>query len=396
MINIATIKNTLGRKFRGASIDDIQGISDFSIFREAASNLLSRIDPYETVRTHRFNLFTDVTEYEPPEDLKSKKVIDPAPQEENGEDFSQTFTKEFRKDRELYKVLVEFIDGSKVLKVRAPGRGTSLRTDNTNDTTGWLAAAGATDLEIDSVIRLDKSDSLRFDLGAAGGYIENSTLDLINLSAHENISSFFRKVYIPAGSGDITSITLRIGSASGAYWAITGAPHFGEWKDGINLIRFDWADAVPTGSPDSSIVSYERFTIATGDSIADVRVGPLTSRLPLPYETPYYSNCLFRQKDEGDWLEEPTNDDDEIQLEHEAQNIFFYECCVLVAEDLSLDTDALKFYKHLGVNPVDGTLTKGGLYGNYMEDKPTEKLRPTSHYIDLRDRRTRRSIRRRF
>lgn len=386
MITLVTLKNALGRKFRGASLDDIQGISDFSLFAEAASTVLSEIDPYETVRLHRFDLFAGVVEYAAPEDLKGKKLIDPAPQDgEAGEDFSQTFTKEFRRDMRDYKVSVEFIDGSKILKARAPGRGASLTVDEASALGSWVVGGDATGLEVDTDLTLDGASTLRVDLGATGGYIEDTGVDSVDLSEHEDSSSFFRRVYIPENVSRLTSITLRIGSASGAYWSITGQAHFGSYKNGVNLVRFDWADASEVGVPVSSAVDYERLIFVTTGVIADVRVGTLTSKLPLPYETPYYSNRIFRQTD-GDWIETPDNETNEVMLEKEAENIFFYECCRIVAEDLSLDTEAEKFEKKL--HGVPGRST--GLYAQYKEDKPSQKLRPQLRYIDLRDRRHRR------
>lgn len=388
-MDIGQIKTQLGRKFRGASIDDVQGISDFSLFTEAASNLISEIDPYETVRLHRFDLFTGVDKYSPPEDLKGKKLIDPAPQDgRHGEDFTQTYTKEFSRDEKLYKISVEFEDGSKVMKVRGPGKGEGLTVDETRAVGSWTAAGGASGLEVDSVIVLDYSDTLRFDLGAAGGYIEDTGVDSIDASLFEDTASFFRKVYIPSGASTITSIELRIGSASTAYWTIGGTPHFGSWRNGVNLIRFDWADAVETLAPDSEAIDYERLTFVTTAAIPDVRVGPLLLKQPHPYETPYYSNRIFVEN--GTFLSTPEDatgdtDDVEIILEEEAINIFFYECCRIVAEDLSLDDEARKFERKLHGEPGKST----GLYAQYKEDKPTEKLRPQTRYIDLGNRRTR-------
>lgn len=383
-MNIGQIKAQLGRKFRGSSIDDIQGISDYSLFTEAGKNVMSEIDPYETVRLHRFNLFTGVTEYAPPTDLKGKKIIDPAPQDGRaGEDYTQTFTKEFARDEREYKISVEYEDGAKVMKVRGPGKGKGLIFDNTEALAGWTAAGGASGLEIDSDIRLDGSDSLRFDLGATGGYVENAANSEVDASVFEDSGSFFRKVYIPSGASLITSITLFIGSSSGNYWTIVGTPHFGSWRNGVNLIRFDWASAgADTGTPDSDAIDYERLTFVTTAAIADVRVGPLSVRAPHPYETPYYSNNIFIES--GTFLatpEDATGDKDAVNiiLEEEAVNIFFYECCRIAAEDLSLDDEAEKFEKKLYGVPGKST----GLYAQYKEDKPTEKLRPQQKYIDL-------------
>lgn len=387
-MDITGLKNSLSRKFRGASLDDVQGISDFTIFREAASNLLSVIDPIETRRTMRFNVFEKVYDYEPAEDLKGKKVIDPRPQDgRNGEEFSQTFTKEFDRDKEYGKISVEFDEGQKILRIAAGGTG-SASVDQTASTTEWAASGGATGLEIDEVIRLDSSNTLRFDLGAAGGDIEAGvagTMTQVDLSDDEDFSSFFRKVYIPTGASTITSITIRIGSSSGAYWTITGEPHIGDWKNGVNIIRFDWADAVETGVPSSAAIDYERLTFVTTAAIADVRVGPMTSKLPTPYETPYYSNRIFRDVDTGDWKGTPDDDTDEIVLETEAENLFFYECCQLVAEDLQLDEEAVKFKFKLNGDPQKAG-DDGGLYGQYKRDKPTEALAPHSRYMNFRRR----------
>ena len=390
-MTIETLKNQLGRKFRGTSLDDIQGIENFSVFEEAASNLLSEIDPYETVRLHRFDQFGGVTAYAAPADLKGKKVIDPRPQDgRRNRDFNQTFTKEFDRDKEFNygMVSVEFEDGNKVLRLSESGKG-SARVDTVNATTGWSAAGGASGLELDRILRLDNSDTLRFDLGAAGGYIEKSTLSEVDLSDHEDRSSFFRLVYLPAVS-QLTSITLLVGSASTAYWQMTGTPHFGSYKIGVNLVRFDWYGATEVLAPDSAAVDYERLTFVTTSALADVRVGPLESKLPTPFETPYYSNRIFRST-AGSWLEAPTDEDDSIVLEKEAENLFFYECCRLVAEDIGSDDEARKFEKKLFGEPGK----TAGLYGQYREDKPTEKLRPQARYIDLSSRRDRRGMRRR-
>lgn len=390
-MNIETLLAQLARKFRGASLDDIQGLSDWSLFGEAATNLLSEVDPYETVRLYRFNQFGGVYDYEAPEDLKSKKVIDPRPQDgRHGRDVEQTYTKDFDRDKEWDddKVSVEYQDGLKILRLSEQGRG-SASVDTVGLITGWSAAGGATALAVDGIQRLDNSDSLGFNLGALGGYVENSSLSLINLGDHEDVASEFRLIYLPEIS-QLTSVTLRLGSSSADYWTLPGVPHLGEYRIGVNLVRFDWYNAASTGTPDSEVIEYERLTFVTTNTLNGVRIGPLWSRLPAPWETPYYSNCLFRSE-AGAWLETPEDNTDIIQLEKEALNLFFYEVCRLIAEDLSLDEEAAKFYTKLYGNPPKST----GLYGQYKEDKPTEKLRPHTKYIQLRNRRDRRGVRRR-
>lgn len=389
MITIADIKDRLGRKFRGSSIDDIGGVSDYSLFEEAASNLLSGIDPYETVRLHRFNHFDGIYDYEAPEYLKGKKVIDPRKQDgRQHEGFSQTFIKDFDIDKKFKsgKVSVEFQDGLKIIRLSEKGAA-SLAIDTTNAVTGWEASGGATDLALDEVIKLDGSDTLKLNLGVAGGYIENDEVDAVDMTEFPS-SSLFRRIYLPSITG-LTSLSLRIGSASGAYWTIAGQPHLGSYREGVNLVRFDFDDRVATGSPDITEITYQRLTFTTTAAINAVRVGPMTAKLPTPYEVPLYSNQLFRDS-AGLWLDRITDstdenkDDTEIMLERDAENIFFYECCAIAAEDLTLDDEAEKYKLKLYGHP--GRDDDGGLYGQYNRDKPGEALPPTRRWLNFRGR----------
>lgn len=390
-MNIAGLKDSLGRKFRGSSIDDVQGIDNFSLFKEAATNVLSQIDPYETVRIHRFNQFTGIYDYAPMVDLKGKKVIDPRPQDNReGEDITQTFIKQFdlEKKTRFGKTSIEFQDGVKIMRLSESGQAT-MDIDDTTSATGWSAAGGASGLIVDTVTTLDGKDSLRVNLGATGGYIESSSVDSQDLTTFLDIGSFFRKIYFSSVE-NLTSIALRIGSNNANYWTILGTPQVGSYKEGINIVRFDWADAVKTGAPDVSAIQYERCTVVTTAVLSQVRIGTLSVRLPTVWETPYYSNRIFKSE-AGVWLETPTDENDDIVLEKESENIFFYECCRLIAEDLTYDEEANKYSKKLYGEPGQYP----GLYADYKKDKPAEALPTQVNYIDLRNRRNRRGTRNR-
>lgn len=383
-MDIETLNNNLSRKFRGASLDDVQGITNFSIYGEAASNMLSRLDPLETVRLYRFDVFQDIRDYATPDDLKGKKVIDPAPQDQrNGQEFSQTFSKEFNRDEELGKLSVQMLDGQKILRLATSGKG-SIRVGQTEDDTEWAVSAGATDLAVDEVVRMDNSDTIRFNLGAVGGTVTGNFGTAVDISDHEDIGSFFMKIYFPA-IPSVTSITLRIGSSATAYWSVSGVAHTGSFKKGVNIVRFDWSGAGETLAPNSALINYEQLNFVTVGALTGVRIAPLTSKLPLPFETPYYSNNIFTDSTGATWKEIPTDTADLIVLEKEAENIFFYECCQLIAEDLVLDEEASKFKFKLYGDPQKAN-DNGGLYAQYEKDKPAESLQPHSRYMNFRQR----------
>ena len=377
-MTLTQIKAILGRKFRGANIDDVQGISDYTLFQEAASNLLSEIDPYETVRHGEINLFNEIYDYglsSAAPDLKGKKILDIRPQGKrtSADDFRQTFTEDFDRDKEFENdwFSVEFDEGTKFLRVNK-SVSNSIGVTDTEDSS-YTATSGVSNITEDTILQLGGQKSLRFDV-ASGSNLLTWAGNGLDLTTHELKSSLFLEVYWPDAS-IITSITLRIGSSATDYFEITGAIHFGSARNGVNLYRFDWNGATETGSVGITAVDYARYAIVTTSVDTDIRIGKLSSKLPSPHEIVYYSNALFRPTSGSTWKTIPTADTDIINLETEAQNIFLNECCEIIAEDLTLDGEDQKFYTHL-----HGDGQKTGLYDQYETDKPSEAIRPSSRW----------------
>ena len=381
-MTIAQLKNVLNRKFRGSNIDDVQGISDFSVFEEAGNNLMAHIDPYETVRKAELNLFNGIYDYAAPSDLKGKHVLDIRPQgERNGVDFRQAYTEDFDRDKAYVNewFSVEFDEAAKFVRINKDVSNSITVTDL--ESASYTAGTGVSNIAEDTILYRDPSKSIRFDVSSGSNLITWAGT-AVDLSDHANKSSMFLWVYWP-DSSIITSITLRIGSSASDYYEITGAVHFGSVRTGWNLYRFNWNGATETGTVDEENTDYARLAIVTTAADTDIRIGRLSSRLPAPYEVLYYSNCLFRPVSGSTWLTKPTNETDIINLETEAQNIFLYECCVIIADDLQHEAEAQKFRAKLGIDDI-GDLTGGGLYAKYKEDKPSEAIRPTTRYYTRR------------
>lgn len=382
-MTIQNIKDILNRKFKGSTIDDVQGISDFTVFEEAASSLLSLIDPYETIRHGELNLYNSIYDYSlssTAPDLKEKKVIDLRPQanRSSSEDFRQTFIEDFDRDKEFENdwFSVEFDEATKFLRVNKEVSNSITITDLEDD--NYTAGTGVSNIAEDTILHYGDGKSIRFDISLGSNLLAWSGDAVVDLSDHELKSSLFLPVYWP-DSSLITSITLRIGTDASNYFEITGSIHFGSVRNGWNLYTFDWNGATETGSVDTNLMDYARFAIVATSADTDIRIGKLSSKLLSPHELVYYSNCIFRPSSGTTWLTKPTAVTDIVNLEHVAQNIFLYECCVIVAEDLQFDEEAQKYRNHLGKR-VDGTLTGEGLYGDYRKNKPSEAIRPTSRY----------------
>ena len=378
MINVTQLNNIIGRKFRGVNIDDVQGISDYSVFEEAGNNLVARIDPFETVRKSELNLFNQIYDYSAPSDLKGKKILDIRPQgARNGVDFRQTLTEDFDRDKEFQNewFSVEFDEATKFLRINKDVSNSIGITDT--ESSKYTAGTGVSNVTEDTILKLNGTKSIRFD-ASSGQNLLSFAGNAIDLTAHELKASLFIDVYYP-DSSLITSLKVRIGSSSANYYEITGTIHFGSIRNGVNTYRFDWNGATETGTVDIAHIDYVRYELTTTSADTDIRIGKLSSKLPTPYEVVYYSNALFRPLSGSTWLSKPTTDTDLLNLETDAQNLFIYEVCVIIADDMQYETEAQKFRTHLGIDGL-GQMTGQGLYGLYKKDKPSEAIRPSTKY----------------
>ena len=369
-MNITSLKSVLGRKFRGASLDDVQGISDYSLFAEAASNLLGNIDPIETIKRKELFIYKDVFDYAPEADMK--KIVDIRPQVNRNysDNFSRSFIEDFDRTKEDKKFAIEFDNGVKVLRISREV-GTALQMDSCNDLDTWSVGGGASNLEEDDYITAG-GGSLMFDLGLTGGYIENSGYD-VDLSGYEDQSSFFIAVYIPDPT-IVTNAFLFWGDDNANYWSKTiTTPHFGSFRIGWNLLRFDWDGATEVGTPTPANFDYLRFGFTTTSTETKVRIDDIWLRKPVMHDVLYYSRYLFRNT-AGTFLTAPTSDDDMINLESDAENLFVNECCILIADGLTRAEDAQKY-----TNALYGTAQKPGLYANYKASKPAEPIGPQTN-----------------
>ena len=193
---------------------------------------------------------------------------------------------------------------------------------------------------------------------------------------HDEKSSLFIWVYFPDASL-ITNVILLWGSSSANYWARTvTAPHFGSFKNGWNLLRFDWNGATETGTVDPAAIDYLRVTVTSTGADTDIRVDGIYSKLPTIHEILYYSRFLFRNT-AGTFLETPTDDTDELNLETAAENIFIEECCTLISSGLQRWDDHQGHFNKLYGNGKDE-----GLYAKYKTSNPAQPLKPHAKYYE--------------
>lgn len=332
--SVQTAKNDLAGVLHGTQLSQIQNLD--GVFNRAARQLLLDLDPQETKRTLEFTnpIFNTVFDYAIAADVKGNKIIDIRPQVRRLpiDIWSQAYNQAFDIAKQNIfsqadMFTMNFNTGLKTIKINAPFLNPPIVVNQieaiaTNGT--WAAGGTASNLAVNNTNFVQGAGSLQFDVTAGSGYLENSTMTSVDLSASLNQSSFFVWVYVPTGT-NLTSVNLRIGSSSTDYYSgsVTTNQQGNSFQNGWNLCQFVWSALSTTGTPDSTALNYARITtVMTGTNTA-VKINGLSSILGSILEYEYYSKYLFRNSTTGAFQETVLDDADLINLDTESYNIFF-------------------------------------------------------------------------
>ena len=375
-MTITNVKGILDRKLTGASIDDIQGISDYSLFKEAAVNLLNEIDPAETKRRTTINVFGTVYDYAPPADIKS--IYDIRKQANRG--VSDNPTRRYSEDFDINKnsddFTLEWLDATRILRYsKNIGNTAGIHTMESLTANGTWDGTAA-NIAVSTFNPFKGSGAIQADFDT-GEYIENDDMTKVDLSDHKNKSTIFLSIYLPDSTA-LTSISLRFGSSTSAYFTQTAsAPQFGSFRNGWNLVPFAWNGATETGTVDVDNMDYIRTTLTMSASDTDIKIDDIFSALPEVTDLHYYSKYLFRATGSGGaWKETPTVDSDVVNLDVDAENLFVYECIRLAARQSQNSKSLFKDY----TDDLYGTPQKVGMYDRYKHRNPEETIKPQTQH----------------
>lgn len=385
MRNIADLKSDLIRKLHGTSLNKLQDVN--GLIGEAGRNLITRLDPQETVRVTATEnaLFDDQFLYVAPADLKGDKIIDIGPiDRDNSQNYTKVMIEEFTRKKNAKDLNILYRNGIKFIRLKDDSAPSKKTVSEMGSLTGWSASSSATNPAIDSVVAITGS-SYRFDVNTASGtaVLENSTLSSLDLSADAEQNRLYLWFYVKNPS-KISSIGVRYGSSSGNYVSVSATASIGNtsFDAGWNLIEFDFNGATETGTVDWSAMTYLRITVnhdATGTT--GLRIDSITVGSGATYNIYYYSDRLFQGTD-GTLKAVPTIDTDDILLENDAYNILLYECAYLAAQELQGENgswDETYFDKKL-----HGDGRRLGLYQSYGMSYPSQTKKVRSRYYEFK------------
>lgn len=331
--SVLDLKNDLEGVLHGTTTNEIQNLE--GVINRAARKLLLDVDPQETKRVVQFvtPIFEDVFDYPIAADVKGNKIIDIFPQVQRlpVDIWSQAYNQAFDVAKQNIFSLknmftMNFNTGLKTLRINAPYLNppvviNEIEAIATNGT--WATGGTASGLAVNNTNFAQGAGSLQFNATTGAAYLENSTMTSVNLSTVVNQSFLFVWIYVP-DADDLTSVNLRFGSSSTAYYSLTVTQNQSTaFVDGWNLCEFPWVDTSTTGSPNSSAISYARVTLNLTASATGCLVNGLNSVLGSILSYSYYSKYLFRDAITGAFQETVTDDSNLINLDTESYNLLF-------------------------------------------------------------------------
>jgi len=386
MRTVASFKSDLIRKLHGTTLSKVQDIN--SVIAEAGRNVLTEIDPQETIRqaTIENALFDDVYSYTTPNGMKGDRIIDLQPQVNRtlAQNYTKVLIETFNRVKERKTYNIAYKNGTKFLKISEDVAPDKVVISEVNSVNGWAASGSAENITLDQLNYISGSKSLNFDINTddSVAIVENSTLTAVDLSNQDDQNSLFVWVYFPDAS-KVTSVAARLGSSSSNYYSqsVTTTHDSQSFADGWNLLRFDYSGATETGTTDWSAITYFQLRITHDESgDTDFRIDSITAGVGQLYEVIYYGDAIFKGTD-GTYKTAPTNDTDVIQLETDAYNIMLYEAAYLLSQELQGENGA--FDESFFRARLDGTASKPGMYHKYTMKYPSQNEKVRSSYYRI-------------
>ncbi len=341
--SIQDAESDLNGVLHGTTTNKITGITQ--LFNRAARQLLLDIDPQETKRVVQFTspIFNSVTDYPIAADVKGNRIIDIRPQVNRlprdiwGQQYNQAFDIAKQNIFSLANMFtMNFNTGLKTLRINAPFLPNPViinYASSITDNGTWSVGGGASNLTVNNQNYVSVPGALNFNLPSGAGYVENSTMSALDLTDYLNQGSLFAYVYMPTAS-EFTSVELRWGSSSSAYYSVTKAvtQQGTVFQNGWNLIQFPWLGATVTGSPNVTAIDYVRVIYNTTSIQTAAGLNNITVSLGNILEYEYYSKYLFRDAITGAFQEKVTDVSNLINLDTESYNLYFNLCAAYAVQ----------------------------------------------------------------
>jgi hypothetical protein len=144
--------------------------------------------------------------------------------------------------------------------------------------------------------------------------------------------------------------------------------------DGLNMVRFSFASAVKTGTPDPTNITKWRLRVLTAEGTSQtIIIDKITSQKTTHFYLEYYSNRMFVDATTKAWKDTP-NKNDYINLNRDAADILHYETTMLIASSSSFVKVSTADY-----NNFEGQLVRK--YQQYWDRHPSSEMPLTYNHL---------------
>lgn len=380
---VTQVKEHLTGMGHGGTLNKVRNIE--SMFERSASRFLLKVHPLDVMRTAALSntVHDDVYNYALPSDFGA--LIDLYPQDDR-----KSWDVAYRRAAGLFDlqkaikertISIEGSEGTKIIRINWRTRqGKVLNTMNSVTANGtWSAVTGASNVEADTITKISGSASIRFDLTATGGGIDNDDMSAVDLSDEDEVADVFVWMYFPTIT-NLTSVTAIWGNnLTTTYWTATAQTTQADgsaFKAGWNLLKFPWSTATETGAVVPSTIDSFKITIASTGAISNIRVDNIIFSIGRNFDIKYYSKYLFKNASTGAWISQPraNQDDDLVLVDNDTLPLFLMELLTDMAQqvegtDSAFDINFAEkqlmtlFPAYKGLNPSMAQKVSGQ-YGN--------------------------------
>lgn len=387
---VAEFKNHLTGELHGGSLNKVRNFS--LAMKRAANVMLAKIDPINTIRTLALTqtIHDEQTNYALPTDFK--KIIDLYPQvgRTSNDTGRRIFAEPFdlRKNITDKKITIEGQDGAKIMRVnwktRQPKTINELNSLTNNGT--WAASGTATNVKVDTIDFVSGNGSIKFDLATSGDGIQNTTMNVVDLTAEDEVADFYMwfKVKNAADLAKLTAANLVWGNdLTTKYW--TGVPQTTQsdgtaFQVGWNQILFPWSTAIETGVVDPATIDALKLTFTTTGAITQIHVDNVVCAIGKNFEIKEYSKFIL-QNSNGTWISETTSDDDIIVLDDDCIEILTLETLIECAQQMEgSNADFDISFADRRLNGITGDRHRPGLYARYRAENPSMSKKAIGSY----------------
>lgn len=393
MMTVGEFKNHMTGMGHMGTLNKVRNFPE--LLQRAINTMLMKIDPIETERRAPLAspIHTDIYNYVAPTDYK--RTIDIYPQDNRTArdrsqyEFIEYFGAEtFRNKR----ITIESANGIKYLRVNWKSwpilRFGSLDSPTADGGT-WIAVGTATAPVQDQLVKIWGTGSLKFSTLASGDGISNIGLNQFDLSDWNQESYFFKSLYIPDATSlaNLTAVNAVVGDDITAnYWTLpaqTAQFDGTAFQIGWNLLGYNWANAVETGTVDSSKLDSYKVTFTTTGPLTNIRLDNIVASLGRMFEMKYYSKYGIINT-AGAWTNLTGSDDDEIVFDEDSINILLHEGLINIAqqlegEDMASDVTYASRVLHGDPTAVDVS-GRVGLYAQYRKAYPSQSKKPVARW----------------